>query len=165
MTIGSSRCGAGADPAGTTLGLPRPPRRGTFVVFRVAGHDFGLPVEQVRSVQRAVPPLALPGARPSVRGVVNLRGTIVAVHDPRVVLELGGTFVPDEGRVLVVEHAGVSHGLQVDAVDGVEQVGSAAVHPLPEGTAAAEALVGVVDHEGGRFVLLDLGLLLGEEDE
>jgi purine-binding chemotaxis protein CheW len=52
------------------------------VVFRVAGERFALPLGAVREVVVPQPPFArVPRAGGAVRGVMNLRGRVVAVVD------------------------------------------------------------------------------------
>lgn len=58
----------------------------SVVLFELGTEVYALPVEQVARVVRPTEPVRLPGAPPEVVGVVNLRGTIVTVVDPRVSL-------------------------------------------------------------------------------
>ena len=53
------------------------------LVFEVDGRRYGLPVSQVRELQQAVTITPLPGTSPDVRGVVNVRGTVLPVWDIR----------------------------------------------------------------------------------
>ena len=67
------------------------------VVFRLAAERFALPLEAVREVVLPQPPFArVPRASDAVRGVMNLRGRVVAVVDlaaargPRAAAARGG---------------------------------------------------------------------------
>jgi purine-binding chemotaxis protein CheW len=105
---------AGAPPAG-----PDPVRH---VLFRVAGERYALPLEAVREVVVPQPPFArVPRASEAVRGVMNLRGRVVAVVDLAALVGLppqplaGGS-----GHVLVLERDRRALGLLVGGVLGVE---------------------------------------------
>lgn len=51
------------------------------LVFELAGCRYGLPLEAVREVVRAVEVTAFPGAPAVVKGLINVRGTVQPVFD------------------------------------------------------------------------------------
>ena len=92
------------------------------VVFRVGGERFALPLEAVREVVVPQPPFArVPRASEAVRGVMNLRGRVVAVVDLAPLVGLAAQpLEPGAGQVLILEHARRALGLLIGAVVGVE---------------------------------------------
>ncbi len=132
------------------------------VVFRVAGERFALPLEAVREVVVPQPPFArVPRASEAVRGVMNLRGRVVAVVDlaPLVglaaqPLEAGG------GQVLILEHARRSLGLLIGGVVGVEALAPPEeADDLVRGVAAAKA--GAVTVLGAASLATEAARLFG----
>lgn len=56
------------------------------VLYRLGPELYAFPVTVVREMVRVQPAAAVPGAPPCVRGVINLRGTILPLVDLRVAL-------------------------------------------------------------------------------
>lgn len=105
------------------------------VVCRVAGERFALPIAAVREVV-ATPPLArVPGAPATIRGVANLRGTLVTVVSGPALFGIPAPGATDWLLVLAPFDGAV--GLEVDEVEDLHAAGSG--HRLP--TLDVEALV------------------------
>ncbi len=105
------------------------------VVCRVAGERFALPVAAVQEVV-ATPELArLPGAPEAVRGVANVRGSLVTVISGPVLFGIRGEASTD--WLLVLSMFGGTVGLEVDEVEELHAAGTAGRVP----TLDVEALV------------------------
>jgi len=128
-----------------------------FVVFRLGGDEFGLPIEAVNEVARVPDQITrLPKAPKFLEGVVNLRGDVVPVVDQRRRFDMPAL---DEGsgrRLVVVRTERHSAGLIVDSVSEVLRCPASAIEPAPDLTNEAVRLVhGVINLEkAGRIVLL-----------
>jgi chemotaxis signal transduction protein len=120
-----------ADPAGEES------REATraLILVTVGGTRLGVPLASVAEVTRLPPVTRVPGLPHWVRGLVNLRGRLVAVLD--VANLLGVSAAPTTSgrqRVLVVSGDGLSAGIGVDSVGGGVAAGSR------QAAAAAEQL-------------------------
>jgi purine-binding chemotaxis protein CheW len=115
-------------------------------------------VREIRAWNGATP---LPNTRDYVRGVINLRGTIVPIVDLRARFGEGRTS-PTKTHVVVVISVGEKWvGVLVDAVSDIVTVGRDEVHAVPEGSAGdSELLNGIVTHEGRMVGLIDLGAIV-----
>jgi purine-binding chemotaxis protein CheW len=129
------------------------------VVFRVAGERFAMPLAAVREVVVPQPPFArVPRASEAVRGVMNLRGRVVAVVDLAQLVGLapqplqGGA-----GQVLILEHGKRALGFLIGGVLGVEAI------PLPEGVAPGP-IRGVAAAGAGAVTLLGADALALEAE-
>jgi purine-binding chemotaxis protein CheW len=129
-----------------------------YLTFFVSGEEYALDVLRVREVIGLAPITRAPSTPPQVRGVVNLRGSVVPVVD--LGLRFRGAELTATRRtcIVVVEPtSGSDHvvGLLVDAVSRVVALGPAEVMPVPAfGTqASADLLAGVGVVESG-FVLI-----------
>ena len=106
----------------------------------------------------------VPGLPHWVRGLVNLRGRLVAVLD--VANLLGVSAVPTTSgrqRVLVVSGDGLTAGIGLDSVgEGVAEVSAAGVEALPAGLSsqAAAFLAGTAVVAGTPVALLDVPAVL-----
>jgi purine-binding chemotaxis protein CheW len=82
---------------------------------------FGCGIDVVREIIPQRRATRLPGAPPSVQGLINLRGTIVTVLDLPRWLGLDRPAAP-EGSIVLVDHGPRVAGLAVDEVLDVQLV-------------------------------------------
>lgn len=131
----------------------------------VGSAEFGLPAGRVREVLRPPPVTRVPFAPAGVRGVAQVRGTVLAVVD--LGTRLGMAPVEGAGRMVVVWARGrEAVGLLVDRVVGLMEDGGDGEFPPDEAEAALPSgwLAGVaVPAPGRRVALLHLERVLGEE--
>lgn len=93
-----------------------------LLLFRLADRIGGIELEIVREILLPPPATRLPGAPAYVRGLINVRGTVVTVID--LVARLFGHPARPDGPVMLIEHQSKVVGVAVDEV--VE------VLPLPD---------------------------------
>jgi twitching motility protein PilI len=89
------------------------------VAFRMSSENFLVAREETREVL-GYPAVVtrVPGAKPWIRGVANVRGQLLPVIDLRAFLGDGMTSIGRGSRVLVANHREVPAGLLVDEVQG-----------------------------------------------
>jgi purine-binding chemotaxis protein CheW len=94
------------------------------VLFRVARERYALPLVAVREVVLPQPPFArVPRAGSAVRGVMNLRGRVVAVVDMAELMGLEPrALAAGHGQVIILERGKRALGLLIAGVLGVEPV-------------------------------------------
>ena len=90
-----------------------------FVPFRLGLEWYGVPIRSVREVLRAGQMTFLPSAPPHIAGIVNLRGNILSVTDPKRLLGVPPTPLTEQSRIVVVETDIAETGLVVDEVGEV----------------------------------------------
>lgn len=89
------------------------------VAFRLGSETFLVSRDEMREVMSLPTQLTrVPGARPWVRGLSNLRGQLLPVIDLRQFLGSGVTPSARISRVLVLNHRDIPAGLLVDEVLG-----------------------------------------------
>jgi len=104
-----------------------------FVVFRLAGEEYGVPIDSVQEIVRVPDELThVPKAASFMEGVVNLRGTVLPVVDQRRRFALPEAERNDRQRIMVLTIAGVRTGFIVDQVSEVLKIPRAAIEPAPE---------------------------------
>jgi two-component system chemotaxis sensor kinase CheA len=133
-----------------------------IVTFLVADRQFGVPMRAVREIKRWMETTPLPHVPAYVRGVLNLRGTILAVYDLRARLGLGLTEPTKDHIIIIVTVDDRLIGLLVDAVCDIPEVTQADVQPVPDLAAIDDApLMGVVLREDAVISLLNLRQVAG----
>lgn len=129
-----------------------------LATFYVGDLLLGIPIHQVEEIGRYAALTPVPGALPSVRGVMSLRGEVVTVLDFRVILGLGKTECNKRTRNVIVHSGGERIGLLVDRVADVVQVSTDDLLPPPANLSCAESAVfqSVYRLESELLVLVDV---------
>src|ERR1700722_15239306 len=97
------------------------------VALRMAGDLYLVAREETREGLGLPPALTrVPGAKPWIKGLGNVRGQLLPVVDLRQFLGSGTTPVTRNTRVVVVNHREIPAGLLVDEVLGFRRLPSAA---------------------------------------
>jgi purine-binding chemotaxis protein CheW len=128
-----------------------------LIAFSIGEQTYGVEITTVREIRAWNGATPLPNTREFVRGVINLRGTIVPIYDLRARFGLGQT-EPTKNHVVVVTSVGEKWvGVLVDAVSDILTISRDDIHPVPEGnTTDSELLTGIVTHENRMVALIDL---------
>jgi purine-binding chemotaxis protein CheW len=129
----------------------------TYVAFRLDREEYGLPVGSVREVLRVGEVTRVPQAPPHIRGVTNVRGSILPVVEIRTRVGLGPLDPGPSARIVVLEVGERALGLLVDRVTNVEKIRVSQIVPPPAEivTARTDYVVGVARRPGGLLILLD----------
>lgn len=135
-----------------------------FLVFRLAGDEFALPIDAVNEVGQVPAQITrVPKTPKFLEGVINLRGEVLPLVDQRKRFDMPPSDNPEGRRVVVVRTREHRAGLIVDSVSDVLRVPMDSVEPSPPLTEDIARLVrGVINLEATqRLVLvLDPGELL-----
>ena len=133
-----------------------------YLTFTLGAEQYGVDILAVQEIKAWSPITPIPNATPALRGVMNLRGTIVPVIDLRAVFGLPPS-EPSPLRVIVVLSVGGKvTGAIVDAVSEVLPADDDEIQPPPELGGVADGFVTGVLSVGERLVvLLDIERVLG----
>jgi purine-binding chemotaxis protein CheW len=123
---------------------------------------YGSRVTDAQEVIPLRPATRIPGAPPFVRGLINMRGTIVTVLDLGVRFDASRPLM-DEGSILLVRHGSGDRTVGV-AVDEVMDVRELAIDDSETATAGARSNVarGVAALGDATVVILDLDALISQ---
>jgi purine-binding chemotaxis protein CheW len=132
-----------------------------LIAFSIGEQTYGVEITTVREIRAWNGATPLPNTRDYIRGVINLRGTIVPIYDLRARFGDGRT-EPTKIHVVVVLSVGEKWvGLLVDAVSDILTVARGDIHPVPEGNALDTGLLnGIVTHEQRMVGLIDLAAVV-----
>ncbi len=136
------------------------------LTFYVGSEQYGIDILAVQEIRHYEQPTRIANSSLRLLGVMNLRGVIMPVIDLRLTLdmpaEMGSATV-----TIVVNVAGRTVGLVVDAVSEVLALDRSQIHPRPctGGQSASDFIVGLAqpgDAGGALLQLMDLGVLLSD---
>lgn len=136
------------------------------VVFRVGREEFGVDVKKVEGVISMVDITRMPRAPRFVKGIINLRGQIIAVVDLAGRL---GIDAPERGnatRIVVVEAREVKVGLIVDSpeVINIDREDIEASPALASSEVESSFIKGVLKLGDRLLILLDVDRVLTDEE-
>lgn len=132
--------------------------------FRLAEQEYSVDIMSVREIRGWTRATPLPHAPAHVRGVINLRGTVLPVVD--LSTRLGMAPVEGDARnvIIVVQVGTQSAGLLVDAVSDILALPRSELQTPPELTAdTAHSFIQALTIVDGRMIrVLDLTAVLPE---
>ncbi len=93
------------------------------IAFEIGGYELLVPIGEVLEIVTLTSLTRVPGVKPWVRGVANVRGTLIPVMDMRMFLYgqdvQHGISSSQNIRVIMVDYSGHPVGLSVAAVLGI----------------------------------------------
>jgi purine-binding chemotaxis protein CheW len=103
-----------------------------LLTFKLADQEYSLDIMSVREIRGWTKTTPLPHAPSYMKGVINLRGTVLPVMDLSQRLGLKPREHTDRNVIIVVNHEDVMTGLLVDAVSDIIALTSEDLQPPPE---------------------------------
>ncbi len=139
---------------------------GEYVTFTLADEEY---VVQMGSVQEIISYRGftkLPNVSEFVRGVLNLRGTVVPVIDLRVKFGMSSRDYDKYTVIIIVEVAERIMGVVVDEVTDVIELAASEVLPAPTmSTKVNEGFIRGMAEKNGKFlILLDIAMVLSTDE-
>ena len=135
------------------------------VAFRLASEQFVTARADVREVLPLPEQITrIPGAKPWLRGIANVRGQLLTVVDLKAFLGAGPALRDRKARLLLLASREVPSAVIVDEVLGFRRFGpSDFSEPVPVTEVRCERyLVGTYSREGDAYPCFDLSSLLDD---
>lgn len=138
-----------------------------LVIFGLAGEEFGMNISQVREIIRMQDITPMPKAPEFIKGVINLRGQIIAVMDLAHRFGLAETERTEKTRIVVTEVKENTVGLIVDEVPEVLRLSEDDIDPTPEMIESqihSDFIRGVGKLGDRLIIMLDANKILSAEE-
>lgn len=100
--------------------------------FRVQDQEYSVDIMSVREIRSWTRATSIPHAPDYVRGVINLRGTVLPVVDLALRLGIRSQEPNERSVIIVVDVGGRPVGLRVDAVSDILSVPTEALQTPPD---------------------------------
>lgn len=137
-----------------------------FLTFMLAGEEYGVDILRVQEIKGWDTVTAIPNTPEYIRGVINLRGTIVPIIDMRMrfgmePLEYGPLTVVIVLRVEAETRSRIM-GIVVDAVSDVYNIPEEQINPSPDfgGQVDTGFINGLASVEEKMVIVLDVDRML-----
>lgn len=143
---------------------------GKYLTFTLAGEEYGLEILKVREIIGLMAITPVPRAPEYIRGVINLRGKIIAVVDLRKKFGMEQIEDTDETCVIVVDVTtggqSVDIGILVDSVSEVLDISTDDIDPPPSfgGDMDMDFILGMAKAAGSVKILLAIERVLTSDD-
>lgn len=140
-----------------------------LVVFKLGQEEYGVTILQVQEIKRMTDITRVPQTPDYIKGVINLRGSVLPVIDLKKRLNLPLDEYTDDTRIIIVKVEEITVGIIVDAVSEVMAISEQNIEPPQAvvGGVASSYISGVGKLENRLLILLNLEAIIGisKEDE
>jgi purine-binding chemotaxis protein CheW len=133
-----------------------------YLVFMFNTERYAVCVEKVREVIAYTSITRIPRTEEYIRGVVNIRGSVVPVIDLKLDFGLGATVISQGTSIIVIELADGSGvmpvGILADSVQSVVGLTDEMIGPAPRISAGADAdlIEAIGKYEEQFIIILDI---------
>lgn len=137
-----------------------------FLTFTLGDEEYGVDILKVQEIRGYDTVTALPDAPEFIKGVINLRGTIVPVLDLRLKFNLSKAEYNDFTVMIILNIAERVVGIVVDGVSDVIDLPEEAIRPAPEIGASVDCqyITGIGTIDKRMLILLDIERLITSTD-
>ena len=136
-----------------------------IVSFRLDQEEYGIEITKVQEIILMGEITRVPQTPEFIKGLINLRSTVIPIVDLRLRFSLNQQPQSDDTRIMVVNVAGKTIGIIVDAVSEVLRIANDQIAPPPPTVAGLgrEYLTGLVKLDKRLLILLDIDKILDEK--
>ena len=141
-----------------------------LLTFILANEEYGVDILRVQEIKGWDSVTPIPNTPDYIRGVINLRGTIVPIIDLRMRFGLESVAYGPTTVVIVLkvmsENASRTMGIVVDGVSDVYNVAEEAIKPAPDfgGVIAIDFVRGLATVGENMVIVLDIDHLLNSNE-
>lgn len=137
-----------------------------FLTFRLGAEEYGIDILKAQEIRGWETPTAIANTPPFIKGVINLRGTIVPIVDMRIKFGLREPKYDAFTVVIILSVARRVLGIVVDAVSDVITLGTEQIRPAPEfgGTLDTRFITGLGTVGERMLILVDIERLMTSDD-
>ncbi|SBV36131.1 purine-binding chemotaxis protein [uncultured Stenotrophomonas sp.] len=139
---------------------------GEYLSFTLGNEHYGVDILKVQEIRGYDAVTRVPDAPDYIKGVINLRGTIVPVIDLRLKLRLEQARYDAFTVMIVLNMEDRVVGIVVDSVSDVIPLSAEQIRPKPEFGAAVDTrfISGIGTQDERMLILLDIETLLDTAD-
>jgi purine-binding chemotaxis protein CheW len=133
--------------------------------FRLAKEEYAISILKVQEIRGYEEPTLLPSAPRCIKGIQNLRGSIVPIVDMRILFDLGEPTYDQFTVVIVLNIKNHVIGMVVDSVSDVVTLTDDQIRPAPEMGSSADGdyITGLGTVGERMLILLDIDQLMSSE--
>jgi purine-binding chemotaxis protein CheW len=137
-----------------------------FLTFTLGAEEYGVDILKVQEIRGYDTVTRIPDSPDYLKGVINLRGTIVPVIDLRIKFRLDKAEYNGFTVMIILNIAKRVVGVVVDGVSDVLQLGGEQIRPPPElsNGGSTDFITGLGTLDDRMLILVDIEKLLRSSD-
>ncbi|MDY6269259.1 MAG: chemotaxis protein CheW [Selenomonadaceae bacterium] len=137
------------------------------VAFKLRNEEYGVSILNVQEIRNLTDITRVPFAQDFIKGVINLRGSVLPVIDLKQRLGLEETPYTDDTRIVTVTVGDLHVGMLVDAVTEVLTLTAKPLDPKKaiNGKDLTKFLSGIGNIDGRLIIMLNLEEIIGLPQE
>ena len=162
VALGAAKPAMGAEkPVAVAAG-----GRQEFLTFTLGKEEYGIEILKVQEIRSYEAVTTIANAPEFIKGVVNLRGTIVPIVDMRIKFNLGDVDYTQFTVVIILNVAGRVVGMVVDSVSDVISLGAEQIRPSPDFSSTFDVryITGLGTVDKRMLILVDIEKLMSGSD-
>jgi purine-binding chemotaxis protein CheW len=156
MAVADKTTGEGAGTSGAR----------EYLTFRLDQEEYGIDILKVQEIRGYEPPTRIANAPEFIKGVVNLRGTIVPIVDMRLKFNCAKAEYNTFTVVIILNLRSRIVGIVVDSVSDVMELPANSIRPAPEIESVIDnaCILGLGSVGDRMLILLDIERLMSSVD-
>jgi purine-binding chemotaxis protein CheW len=137
-----------------------------YLTFTLGDEEYGVEILKVQEIRGYEAVTKIANAPAFIKGVANLRGTIVPIVDMRIKFNLGEPVYDQFTVVIILNIAGRVVGMVVDSVSDVIALSAEQIRPAPDFSSSFDTryITGLGTVEERMLILVDIERLMSAED-
>ncbi|MBP1763186.1 MAG: CheW protein [Firmicutes bacterium] len=109
-----------------------------LVIFRLGNEEYAFDILMVQEIKRMTDITRVPHTPDYIKGVINLRGSVLPVLDLKIRMNLPETPITEDTRIIIIKMEKVLVGMLVDSVSEVVTLNFSNIE-LPQGNSGIVA--------------------------
>ena len=139
---------------------------GEYLTFILGSEEYGIEILKVQEIRSYEAVTKIANTPDFIKGVINLRGSIVPIIDLRMRFRLDQAEYNDTTVVIILNLDNRTIGMVVDGVSDVLELKESQISPVPELVASIDTkyLLGLGTSDGRMLILVDIEQLMSSKE-
>ena len=137
-----------------------------ILVFKINNELYGIDILKVQEILNFMPPTPIPNCPDYLKGIINLRGTIILVIDLRTRFRFDEPMNADNCVIVVVAIGNKKYGLVVDSVSDVLTINPDNIQEDIDIHAGVDSryIIGLVKSNEQMIILVDIDKVFHQDE-
>jgi len=133
-----------------------------FLTYTLGAEEYAIDILKVQEIRGYEAPTTIANAPPFLKGVINLRGTIVPIVDLRIKFGVGSAEYTPFTVVIILNLGTRVVGMVVDSVSDVTMLRQDSIRPAPEFSASVDTryIKGLCTLDERMLIVVDIERLM-----
>jgi purine-binding chemotaxis protein CheW len=135
---------------------------GEYLTFVLGGEEYGVEILKVQEIRSYEAATKIANTPDFIKGVINLRGSIVPIIDLRMRFRLSSAEYNDTTVVIILNLSNRTMGIVVDGVSDVLELKESQISSVPDLVSSIDTkyLLGLGTADGRMLILVDIEQLM-----